>query len=267
MASALAPRLAGPRFGRPLARAGLALVVPLAALVLWAASARYGWLPPQILPAPDIVLGTFADMVRSGELLDHTRISLLRVALGFGLGAGAGLLLGTAMGLSPAFEDYVRPLFTAVAQVPALGWVPLLMLLVGIDETLKVLVIAKAALVPVMLNTRDGIRAVPPAYLEVARAFRFGRRQLLRKVVLPAAVPPIFAGIRYGLTQAWLALVAVELLASSEGLGYLLVWGRQMFWLDMVIVAMAVIGVVGFVMDRALRAVETRLQRWHVASP
>lgn len=265
MASALVrQRTAFP--GRTLARLGLAVVVPLAGLVLWAASARFGWLPPQILPAPDVVLGTFADMLRSGELLDHTRISLLRVLYGFGLGAGAGLLLGTAMGLWPTFEDYVRPLFTVIAQVPALGWIPLLMLLVGIDETLKVLVIAKAALVPVTLNTRAGIRAVPPAYVEVARAFRFNRRQLLRKVVLPAAVPPIFAGVRYGLTQSWLALVAVELLASSEGLGYLLVWGRQMFWLDTVIVAMVVIGVVGFVMDRTLRAVETRLQRWRVAS-
>ena len=266
MASALVRRRAAFRPGGALAKAGLAVLAPLAALVLWAASARYSWLPTQILPAPDVVAGTFADMLRSGELLDHTRISLLRVALGFGLGAGAGLLLGTAMGLWPTFEDYVRPLFTAVAQVPALGWIPLLMLLVGIDETLKVLVIAKAALVPVTLNTRAGIRAVPPAYLEVARAFRFNRHQLLRRVVLPAAVPPIFAGVRYGLTQAWLALVAVELLASSEGLGYLLVWGRQMFWLDMVIVAMVVIGAVGFAMDRTLRAVETRLQRWRVAS-
>ena len=113
MASALVRRrTAFP--GRTLARLGLAVVVPLAGLVLWAATARYGWLPPQILPAPDIVLGTFADMLRSGELLDHTRISLLRVALGFGLGAGAGLLLGTAMGLWPTFEDYVRPLFTVI---------------------------------------------------------------------------------------------------------------------------------------------------------
>src|SRR4051812_16006181 len=79
--------------GRTFARLGLAVVVPLAGLGLGGAPARYGWLPPQTPPAPDIVLGTFADMVRSGELLDHTRISLLRVALGFGLGAGVGLLL------------------------------------------------------------------------------------------------------------------------------------------------------------------------------
>ena len=102
MASVLVrPRAVFP--GRALARAGVAVLAPLAALVLWAASARFGWLPPQILPAPDVVAGTFADMLRSGELLDHTRISLLRVALGFGLGATAGLLLGTAMGLWPTF--------------------------------------------------------------------------------------------------------------------------------------------------------------------
>jgi hypothetical protein len=94
------------------------------------------------------------------------------------------------------------------------------------------------------------------------RTFRCDRGQILRRVVLPAAVPPILAGVRYGLTHAWLGLVAVELLASSEGLGYLPVWGRQMFWLDTVIVAMAVIGLIGLAMDRSLGAVEARLQRW-----
>lgn len=242
----------------------LGLITPLAALVVWAAVDRLGWLPPQILPGPGQVWATLADMWGAGEIADHASISLWRVLQGFVVGAAAGLTLGLAMGLSPVLEDYVRPLFTAIAQVPALGLIPLLMLLVGIDEALKVIVIAKAALVPVTLNTLRGVRAIPPAYLEVARVFRFGRAQLLRKVLLPAALPPIFTGIRYGLTHAWLALVAVELLASSEGLGYLLVWGRQMFWLDTVLVAMAVIGVIGFLMDRTLAAIETRLQRWRL---
>jgi sulfonate transport system permease protein len=88
---------------------------------------------------------------------------------------------------------------------------------------------------------------------------------LLRKVVLPAAIPPIFTGLRYGLTHAWNALVAVELLASAEGLGYLLVWGRQMFWLDTMMVAMLMIGIIGFVLDRGMAIVEWRLQRWRIA--
>jgi sulfonate transport system permease protein len=241
------------------------LVGPLGLLLVWSICARNGWLPPQILPSPSEVGLALLDMARSGDLAKDTAISLLRVVEGFGAGASIGLLLGVAMGLSSKIEDYVKPLFTAFAQVATLGWIPLLMLSVGIGEPLKILVIAKAALVPVALNTLAGIRAVPHSYAEVAALFRFNRWQLLRRVILPAAIPPIFTGLRYGLTHAWNALVAVELLASADGLGYLLVWGRQMFWLDTMIAAMLVIGIVGFALDRAMAAVEKRLQRWRLA--
>ncbi|WP_348629371.1 ABC transporter permease [Methylobacterium sp. 17Sr1-1] len=249
---------------RHLAPIALGLLVPLGLLVAWAAAAASGWLPEQILPAPRIVAETLVEMVRSGELAQHAGISGLRVLAGFSLGAGFGLLLGGAMGLSRRVEDAVSPLFTALAQVPTLGWIPLLMLFLGIGETLKIVVIAKAALVPVTLNTAAGIRAIPEGYREVARAYRFTRVQTLRRLILPASVPPVFTGIRYGLTKAWTALVAVELLASAEGLGYLLVWGRQMFWLDTMIVAMALIGLVGVAMDAVLARIEARLQLWRI---
>lgn len=259
-------RTAAKARGSRLRHAAIGLVVPLAALVAWAASAHYGWLPIQILPEPAIVWDSFVQLWSSGELLDHARVSLLRVLYGFSAGAAVGLALGLAMGLSETVEDYVRPLFTAVAQVPTLAWIPLLMLPLGIDETLKVVIIAKAAFVPMTLNAFAGVRGVPHQFVEVAQAFRFSKAQLLRRVILPGAVAPIFTGVRYGLTKAWTALVAVELLASSEGLGYLLVWGRQMFWLDVVLVAMIAIGVVGFLMDKVLALAETRLQRWRVTA-
>jgi sulfonate transport system permease protein len=116
--------------------------------------------------------------------------------------------------------------------------------------------------VPVTLNSRDGVRGIPAAWREVAAVFRYTRWQYLRRVVLPATVPPVFTGIRYGLTSAWKALVAVELLASSEGLGYLLVWGRQMFQMDLVIAGMVIIATVGLVFDGLLALAEQRLQRW-----
>jgi sulfonate transport system permease protein len=243
----------------------IALLFPLALLALWSVSARFGWLAPQILPSPGEVWAALVDLARTGDLARNTGISLLRVVEGFAAGSFFGLLLGIAMALSPKTEDYVKPLFTAFAQVPTLGWIPFLMLLVGIGEPLKVLVIAKAAFVPVTLNTLAGIRAVSPIYAEVGALFRFSRWQLLHKVVLPAAVPPIFTGLRYGLTHAWNALVAVELLASAEGLGYLLVWGRQMFWLDTMMGAMLIIGIVGFALDRIMAGIEARLQRWRLA--
>lgn len=242
----------------------MALLVPLALLLLWTLGSQRGWLPQQILPPPPFVWQTFLDLMASGDLAQHAAISAVRVFTGFAIGASLGLAIGIAMGLSPTFEDYVKPLFTAVAQVPTIGWIPLLMLFLGIGETLKIVVIAKAAFFPMAINASAGIRAIPVGYTEVAQVFRFSRAQALRRLVLPAAVPSIFTGIRYSLTKAWTALVAVELLASAEGLGYLLVWSRQMFWLDTMLAAMIVIGLVGYVMDAVLAAIEIRLQAWRI---
>lgn len=241
---------------------GWILVLPAVVLPVWVIGTDRGWLAEQILPRPAEVWHTLLDMLRTGELAQHAAISLWRVADGFAVGAGAGLAVGAAMGLSRRVDEYLRPLFTAIAQVPALAWIPLAMLLLGIGEALKIVVIAKAACVPVVMNTSAGIGHVPRAYVEVGEAFRFTVWQKLRHIVLPAAVPQVFTGLRYGLTHAWIALVSVELLASSEGLGYLLVWGRQMFWLDTVLVAMIAIGLIGFLTDGLLAAAERRLQRW-----
>ena len=249
----------------PVRMAGVGLLLPLAVLTLWQAASARSWLPPQILPSPADVWQNGVDLWRSGDLASHVAISLLRVVEGFAVGAVVGLVIGVGMGVSRRAEDYIRPLFVAIAQVPSLGWIPFLMLLVGIGEPLKIIIIAKAACVPIAMNTHAGIRNIPPGYQEVARALRLTRLQTLRKLHLPAAVPVVFTGIRYGLTHAWMALVAVELLASSEGLGYLLVWGRQMFWYDTVVLAMVLIGMVGFALDKSLALVERRLQRWRVA--
>lgn len=240
----------------------LAWPFPLALLALWALASANEWVPPQILPSPATVAATFVDLLKSGELEDNTLISLQRVLYGFAAGGSIGLLLGVGMGLSPLFKDYVYPTFKAFAQVPALGWLPLLMMLVGIDEALKIILIAKAAAVPIALNTYKGMQGVPTRYIEVARVYRFSRWQLLRRVVFPAAFPTIWNGIRYGLTHAWLALVIVELLASSEGLGFLIVYGRQLYQLDVVLAAVVVVGAVGFALDKVLALIEVRLLRW-----
>lgn len=235
---------------------------PLAVLLLWQVGAQFELIPAQILPAPLVVAQTFADLWGTGELQDHLLISLGRVLYGFSLGTGLGLLLGVSMGLSPVVRDYLYPTFRLFAQVPSLGWLPLLMMVVGIDEALKIILISKAAFVPVTVNTYNGLRNVPTSLIEVSRVFRFTRWQLLRRVVFPSAFPTLWNGIRYGLTHAWLALVAVELLASSEGLGFLIVYGRQLFQLDVVLAAVVVVGAVGFALDRVLSVIETRLLRW-----
>ena len=253
---------AGLRLGRIAQDWLLPWLFPLALLLLWQLSALQAWVPEQVLPPPGVVYDSFAALLASGELWDHLQVSLVRVFSGFGIGLAAGLLLGGAMGLSPTLRDYLFPLFKAFSQVPTIGWLPLLMLLVGIDEELKFLLIAKAALVPVTINTCQGMQGVPNSYVEVAKVYGFSRWQLLSRVVFPAATAPIWNGVRYGLTHAWLALVVVELLASSEGIGYLIVYGRQLFQLDLVLAAVVAVGIVGFLLDKLLARSEAWLLRW-----
>jgi sulfonate transport system permease protein len=235
---------------------------PLALFALWHTASAREWVAPQILPAPGVVWQTLQEQYASGDLLANFAISLQRIAIGFSLGTTLGLVLGTWMGLSQRAEEYLGPIFRGLSQVPVLGWIPLAMMLFGIGESLKIVIIAQASLIPVAISTLKGIRGVPRQYVDVARAFRFSHTQLLGKVILPGAVPAIFVGVRNGLTQAWLSLVTVELLASSEGLGFMIVWGRQLFQLDLVVAAILVVGVVGLVLDKSLALVEARLSRW-----
>jgi sulfonate transport system permease protein len=248
-----------------LPKRSLGLILPALIVAAWYVCAARGWVAPQILPPPARVWQTFLEQIGSGDLFANLAISLLRVAGGFAIGSLLGAVLGVAMGLSQRAEQYLHPTFKAVSQVPVLGWLPLAMMLLGIGESLKVAIIAQASLVPVALNVLQGIRSVPRNFVEVARVFEFSRWQLLRRVIFPASVPALFVGLRGGLTQAWLSLVTVELLASSEGLGFMIVWGRQLFQLDLVLTAIITVGIVGLVLDKGLERIEASLLRWRPA--
>ncbi|WP_439624784.1 ABC transporter permease [Shinella sp.] len=239
-----------------------ALVLPVSLLLIWSVTASLGWIPVQILPPPSMVVDAFFELTATGELQAHTLISLERVLWGFALGAVIGLPLGAVMGISETARKYLDPIFLAIAQVPPIGWIPMLILFLGIGEGLKIVIIAKAAMIPMAVNTYAGIRNVPIAWREVGEVMTFNKSMQLRYIVLPASLPTIFSGIRYGLANAWLALVAVELLASSEGLGYLMVWGRQLFAMEFVLLAMVFVGLIGFALDASLAAVEARLLKW-----
>jgi sulfonate transport system permease protein len=243
-------------------RAAWALPFPIAVVALWWVASALSWVPDQILPPPPLVFRNLVDLSVSGELSGHLAISFGRLFWGFMAGAGIGLPLGLLMGLWTPAREYLFPSFKIVAQVPILAWLPMLMMLVGIDEALKVIIIAKAVAVPIILNTCKGLEGVPTLWIEVAKVYRFNRLQLLKKVVAPAAFPQIWAGVRYGLTHGWLALVVVELLASSEGLGFLIVYGRQLFQLDTVLAAVVVVGAVGWSLDKFLSVTENRILRW-----
>ncbi|MDR1660993.1 MAG: ABC transporter permease [Azoarcus sp.] len=250
------------RVGNAISRFALALLFPLALLGLWQAAHYQEWLPPQILPSPQQTWETFWDLTRNGDLAANLWISLERVAWSVVAGGGIGLAIGFAIGLSPRAKAYLYPGFEVFAQFPVIGWIPLLMLFLGIDEALKIVAISLAVAPPVLINTYKGILDIPGALLEVGQVYAFSRRQTLLRIVIPAALPAIFSGIRQGLMQAWLSLIFVELLASSEGLGYLMHWARQVMQLDIVFAAIVVIGLIGFLLDWSLRRAESYFDSW-----
>lgn len=190
--------------------------------------------------------------------------SLRRVFVGILFGAVFGLSVGAAIGLLPKVRAYVWPVLTAITQVNVLAWLPLLILLIGIDEELKYVCIGWSAAIPIILGTSRGIANIPPALVELGRVLNFSRRQNLSIIVLPASLPSLFTGLREGLAAAWQNLVIVELFASFEGLGYLMTWGRQLFQLELVIVAMLVIAAIGLALNAVLQVLERFVQPWEL---
>ncbi|MFK8401535.1 ABC transporter permease [Pseudomonas sp. BGr12] len=236
-------------------------LVPLAIAVLWWTASHRHWMSAQILPTPELVLQAGRELL-AGELWEQLGISLKRLLRGLLAGILSGLALGAWLGFSRRAERLVLPTFSALAQVPTLAWIPLFMLFFGIGELLKLVVLVKAIIVPVTLHTLVGVRDAQPRLREAAAVLRLPRRLLLWRLILPAALPAFLTGVRLALAQGWTSLLAVELLASSEGVGYLMVQARQLFMLDIVFVCILVIGLVGAAMDRGIQALDRRLVHW-----
>ncbi|WP_248918209.1 ABC transporter permease [Pseudomonas entomophila] len=236
-------------------------VVPLAVAALWMIASREHWMSEQILPAPSMVWQSALEY-GSSELWGHLWISMQRLIWGLLAGVASGLLLGAWLGASQRAQTLVLPTFIALAQIPTLAWIPLFMLFFGIGELLKLVVLVKAVVVPVTLHTLVGVRDAQPKLREAAATLRLPAHLVFLRLLLPAALPACLAGVRLALATAWTSLLAVELLASSEGIGYLMVWGRQLFMLDLVFLCILVIGLVGALMDRGFSRLERRLLFW-----
>ncbi len=238
-----------------------AWALPLLALSSWEALVRLGWLPAYQMPAPSGILLTLVELAR-GELWGHVGASLARVAAGFAIGSSLALVVGTWVGLSRRAEAYLEPSFQALRAIPSLAWVPLLLLWFGIDETPKIVLIALGAFFPVYLALVAGVRGVDRKWVELGRLYRLSRFALVRRILLPAALPNLFTGLRGALSLSWMFLVAAELIAATQGLGYLLSDGRETSRPDLVIAAILVLAALGKLSDGLLRSLERRALRW-----
>jgi sulfonate transport system permease protein len=247
---------------RRIAVAATTLALPILLLAAWSLAARYQLVAPQILPGPSIVAKTAIELIKSGQLQSQLAVSLVRLAAGLVIGGAAGLVVGLSMGVSSTVEDYLGPTVRAVWLVPSLGWLPFFMLMFGIGEALKIVLIAKACFLPMMVNSFDGARNILPKHREVARVLELGRLDTLRFVVVPSVLPHLLTGFRLSLSKGWQVLVLVEMIASAAGIGYLMTWGRKSFQLDIVLVTMVLIGAVGWRLDRVAFVAQTHATAW-----
>jgi sulfonate transport system permease protein len=234
-------------------------VIPIAALLLWWFVSRHAVPGHGIMTSPAQVLRTALEQTRSGALWRALSASLARELTGFTLGSAAGLALGALIGVSPFSNRLIGPSFNAFKQVSLFAWIPLISVWFGLGDVAKVVFLSLAALVPVVAHTSDGIRAVSPELLDVARVFRYSKWQTVVHVVLPAALPSIFTGMYLALIYSWLATLGAEyLLVAGSGIGNTLVDGSEQFRMDLVVFGVIVIGVTGWALNAVARAIQRR---------
>ncbi|UDF13319.1 ABC transporter permease [Antiquaquibacter oligotrophicus] len=238
-------------------------VLPVVLVIFWQFLSTSGLVPSYRLPTPVAVVQSGIDLAVSGLLGQYIAISLQRVLLGFFAGAIVGLALGALVGLSRWGSAFLSPTIGGIRAVPSLAWVPLLIMYLGINEDSKVTLIAIGALFPVYTTVSGALRHVDPHLVELGRAYGLGRMSLLAQVQLPAVIPSVVSGLRLALAQSWLFLVAAELIASSMGLGFLLVDSQNNGRIDRIFLAIIILAVLGKTTDALIGLLERYLlKRW-----
>ncbi|MFD2613885.1 ABC transporter permease [Paenibacillus gansuensis] len=238
------------------------LVLPVLLVTVWQLASFQGWISKTMLPSPADIALEFWNLTLSGELWQHTRVSVVRALFGFLLGGSLGLSLGLLVGLFRSAEQHLDPSFQMLRTIPHLAITPLFILWFGFGEMSKILLIALGAFFPLYVNTFLGVRSVDSKLFDVAKVLEFNRWKQLTKLVLPAALPNVLLGLRLSLGVSWLGLVVAELMGSSEGIGYMITDARQFSRTAAVFVGILLFAVVGKLADSIVRVLENRLLRW-----
>jgi sulfonate transport system permease protein len=239
---------------------GFALPVGLA--LVWELAVRAGWSDGRLVPPPSRVFDTFADLWRSGEFTRHAVATVLRVAVGFGLGVAFATVLGAVAGYSALARSLLDPTLQALRAIPSIAWVPLFILWLGIFEASKVVLIAVGVFFPVYLGLMGAILSVDRKIVEVGRIFRLSAPAMIRRILLPAVLPAYVVALRAGLGLGWMFVVAAEFMGAAEGLGYLLVDGQQLGKPTQIVAAIVAFAVIGKASDWALVAATAPMLRW-----
>ncbi|TIS97391.1 ABC transporter permease [Mesorhizobium sp.] len=252
------PRLANRTVVRFLSRYGILI----AFLAIWQVSSRAGWVNAAVLPPIDTIVTALWNGLAGGTLLGDIAISLQRAGFAFAAAVAVAIPLGLFMGQVRAVETALDPILQVFRQTSALALYPVFILLLGLGEASKIFVIFWATLFPLLLNTISGVKQVDPKLLEMARVYGATRLTVFRRVVLPAAVPSIFVGLRLSATTALLLLIASEMIGANKGIGFQVMNAQYNFQIPLMFAAIVILAGLGLIANQALVSLQRRLCRW-----
>jgi sulfonate transport system permease protein len=235
---------------------------PILLLAAWAVGSATGAIDERSLPGPWTVVSTARDLIADGRLQENLLISLWRVAQGFGIGVIAGVLVALVSGLSRLGEYLIDGIIQIKRAIPTLALIPLLMLYLGIGESMKVIIIALTVFIPVYINVHSYLRGIDSRYIELADSLDLGYAGFIWHVVLPGALPGLLLGLRFGVTGAWLALVVVEQINATSGIGYMINLAGSYGQINIVLVGLVVYAALGFASDAIVRFIQKGALSW-----
>jgi ABC-type nitrate/sulfonate/bicarbonate transport system permease component len=232
-------------------------------LVVWALVARWT-ANTALLPSPLAVIDAFVELAGDLELFVHTGISFGRMLISVSIALLIAIPLGLLMGLSRALDAILDPTIEVLRPISGIAWIPLALFIFGIGNALPVFIMTYTAFFPMVLGTVAGVRTVDRRLIDAARTMGVPYRKIVTRVVVPAALPSLLVALRLGLASSWTAVVAAELIGAPSGLGYAVEWYRELLMTPQVMSFIAMIGVLGYVCDRAVRALAARFTPWAV---
>lgn len=230
---------------------------------VWWLASHLGGFNHALFPTPLEAYEGLAEIIADGSLLIHTKDSMIRFALGYGISVVLGVLLGLVLGWWWSIFKFVNPIVQLLRPISPLAWMPFIVLWFGIGEVPAIVIIFIAAFFPVLLSTVNAVKNIEPVYFKVSRNFDIKQPEILWKVIFPAAFPGIASGAHLALGTAWVFLVCGEMTGAQTGLGYLIIDARNNLRADILLADIVVIGIIGLFLDTLLRIGEdVMLKKW-----
>ncbi|WP_422879658.1 ABC transporter permease [Noviherbaspirillum cavernae] len=231
-------------------------------LLIWEAACRFELVDQIFLPSPSAVLERCASMFREGTLMGHVLASTRRVMIGFLVATLLAIPLGIVLGTSRVARAVFDPILSFLRPLPSMSWIPLSLLWFGISETQKYSIVFMGTFAPALLYVIDATRNIDPLLIRAARNLGANRWQVMREVILPGSLPQIISGFKVILGLSWTCVISAELVAAKEGLGFLIMNGKEFFQTDAVVLGMVMISVTVLITDIVLRKIENKVLAW-----